>query len=59
MDLEGLHRLVLHVDVPNLDGEVVARHDVAPTIAEAHVRDGRDDFREERLVRRVLFLFKR
>lgn len=47
MDGNGLHRLSLHINIPDLDGEVVAGEDVAAVVAEADVRDGGDDFREE------------
>ena len=47
MDGNGLHRLSLHINIPDLDGEVVAGEDVAAVMAEADVRDGGDDFREE------------
>ena len=43
----GLDRFRLHVDVPDLQGQVVARQDVPPVVAELDVRDRRDDFGEE------------
>lgn len=47
MDRDCLDGFVLHVDVPNLDSQVVAREDVTAVGREADVRDGRDDFRKE------------
>jgi hypothetical protein len=32
VDGDGLHRLTFHVDVPNLHGQVVPRHDVPPVV---------------------------
>lgn len=43
----GLQWPVLHVDVPDLQIEVVARQDVSSIVAELDIRDGRDDFGEE------------
>ncbi|KAG9353957.1 hypothetical protein JZ751_012081 [Albula glossodonta] len=36
-------RSILHVEVPDLDRQVVARHQVSAAVAELHVRDGGDD----------------
>lgn len=58
MDLICLHRPVFHVEIPDFDGQVVTGHHVAATVAELHVGDGRDDFREERAIVRILWLFK-
>ena len=43
----GLDRLALHVDVPDLDGQVVAGKDIATIVREADVGYGGDNFREE------------
>jgi len=37
VDVDSLYRLVLHVDVPDLEREVIARQDVATVFAEPHV----------------------
>lgn len=42
--LIGLHWPVLHVQVPDLDGQIISGHHVATAVAELHVRDGGDDF---------------
>lgn len=42
--LVRLHWPVLHVQVPDLDGQIISGHHVATAVAELHVRDGRDDF---------------
>jgi len=55
MDVDGPERLPVHVDVPHLERQVVAREDVPPVVAKPHIRDGRDDLGEERLGRRVLW----
>jgi hypothetical protein len=47
MDGNGLHGLSLHVDIPDLDGEVVSGKDVTTVVAEADVGDGRNDLGEE------------
>ena len=68
-DLDGCHWLVRHGDVPDLkgvvasgeylDGEEVSREDVLAVAAEAGVRDGGDDFREEILLGWVFWLSER
>ena len=50
--------LGLHVQVPDLDGEVVSGYHVAARVGELHVGDGRDDLGEEAAVRRVLGLLE-
>ena len=47
VDRDRLYRLLLHVDVPDLDGQVVAGEDVAAVGGEADVGDGGDDFGKE------------
>ena len=47
VDRDRLYRLLLHVDVPDLDGQVVAGKDVAAVRREANVGDGGDDFGKE------------
>lgn len=47
MDGDCLHWLTLHVHVPDLDSKVVAGKDVAAVVAEADVRNGGDNLREE------------
>lgn len=47
VDGDGLDWLTFHVDVPDLDREVVTREDVAAVMTETDVGDGRDNFREE------------
>jgi hypothetical protein len=48
MDGNGLHRARLHVDVPDLEGEIVARQDIPPIVTELDIRYRRYDLREER-----------
>lgn len=47
-NLVGFHGPVLHVQVPDFDGEVITSHHVSPAVAELDVGYGGDDFREER-----------
>lgn len=58
MDLIRLHWPVLHVEVPDFDGEVVPCHHVASAVTELHVRDGGDDLREKRSAAWILWLLK-
>lgn len=44
---DRLDRSRLHVDIPDLEVEVVPREDVPPIATELDVRDRRDDLREE------------
>lgn len=42
--LVGFYRPVLHVQVPNLNGEVIACHHVSTAVTELDVGYGGDDF---------------
>lgn len=44
VDRNGLDGLALHVDVPDLDSEVVTGEDITAIMGESDIRDGRDDF---------------
>jgi hypothetical protein len=44
---DRLHWPRFHIDVPNLQREVVTREDVSSITTEFHVRNGRDNLREE------------
>ena len=56
--LVRLHRLGVHVQVPHLHRQVVARDQVATVVAELDVRDAADDLREEAAINRILRLFE-
>lgn len=56
--LVRLDGTVFHVEVPDFYGQIVPGHDIPPAVAELHVRNRRDDFREERPVAWVFRLFK-
>lgn len=56
--LVGLYGPVLHVQVPNLNGEVIAGHHVSAAVAELDVGYGGDDFGEERPAAGVFWLLK-
>jgi hypothetical protein len=43
VDGDSLDWLSLHVDIPDLDGQIVPRHNVAAVVGESHVGNGRDD----------------
>lgn len=58
VDVDRLDRLALHRRVPDLQCQVVPRQDIFAILGELDVGDGRDDFREERFLRRVLFLLE-
>lgn len=58
MHVDRLDRLVLHVDVPDAQRQVVARQEVPTVFGELDVRHGRDDLAEERLGRGVLLFFE-
>lgn len=57
-DLVCLHWPGLHIEIPDFDRQVVAGHHIATTVAELHIRNGRDDFRKERTIVWILWLFK-
>lgn len=56
MNANGAQRFGVVVQVPDLQREVVARNDVATVAAEFNVGNGRNDFREERLLRWIFRL---
>ena len=58
MHLVRLDGLRVHVNVPDLDGEVVARHQIAPVVAELDVGNTGNDLGEETAVERVFRLFE-
>lgn len=55
---DRLDRARIHVDVPNLERQVVTREDIAPVVGELDVRDGRDNLGKEGPVCRILFLLE-
>jgi hypothetical protein len=44
---DSLNRLTLHIHIPDLDGKVVARENIAAIVRETNVGNRRDDFGEE------------
>ena len=52
-----LDRLLVHVDIPYFQCEVVTRQNITTISTELDIGDTRNDLREEGLVRRILFLF--
>lgn len=58
MYLIRLYWPVLHVEVPNFDGEVVTCHHIASAVTELHVRDRGDDLREKGSAAWIFRLFK-
>lgn len=49
VDVDGLDRLALHCDVPDLQGQVVSGDDISSVSAKLTIGNGRDDFRKEGL----------
>ena len=47
VDRNGLHGLPLHVDIPNLNRQVISGNNVSTVIREANIGDRRNDFGEE------------
>lgn len=58
MDRNGLHRTRLHINVPDLKGEIVARQDIPPVMTELDIRYRRYDLGEEGSRCGVLFFFE-
>lgn len=56
--LVSLDGAVFHVEIPDFHGQIVPGHDIPPTVAELHIRNRRDDFREKRSVAWIFRLFK-
>lgn len=56
--LVSLDGAVFHVEIPHFDRQIVSGHDIPPTVAELHIRNRRDDFREKRPVAWIFRLFK-
>lgn len=47
VDGNSLHWLPFHVDIPDLHGQIIPRHNVPTVVGESHVGDGGDDLGEE------------
>lgn len=47
MNGDRLHRPRVHIDIPNLERQVVPRQDVPPVMTEFDVRDRGNDLGEE------------
>ena len=47
MNRDRLHRPRVHVDVPDLERQIISREDVPPVVTELDVRDRRDDLGKE------------
>ena len=58
MNRYSFHGLRVHINVPNLEGQVVPGKDVPPVMTEFDVRDRGDDLGKERSVGRILFFLK-
>jgi len=58
MDANGFDWFGFHVQVPNLEGQIVTRENVSAVATEFDVRNGRDDFGKERLGAGVFLLFE-
>jgi hypothetical protein len=43
----GLDRVAFHIDVPNLNCEVITRENVSTVVGKSDIGDGGDDFGEE------------
>jgi hypothetical protein len=54
----GLDGLSLHVHIPDLYSQIVAREDISAIVGESDVGYGGDDFGEEGARRRVFFLLE-
>jgi len=58
MDANGFDRFCFHVQIPDLEGQIVAGKDVSSVATEFDVRNRGDDFRKERFRTGIFFLFK-
>ena len=58
VNLDRPNRSRVHVDVPDLEREIIPREHVSPILAELDVRYGGDNFGEEGSVRGVFLFFK-
>ena len=58
VNLDCPDRSRVHVDVPDLEREIISREHVSPVVAELDVRYGGDNFGEEGSVRGVFLFFE-
>ena len=58
MDVDRLDRSRVHVDVPDLESQIVSRQNVSSIVTEADIRYRRDDLRKERSCRWVFLFLK-
>ena len=58
VNLDSPDRSRVHVDVPDLEREIVSREHVSPVVAELDVRYRGDNFGEEGSVRGVFLFFE-
>lgn len=56
--LVSLDGAVFHVEIPHFNCQIVSGHDIPPAVAEFHIRNRRDNFREKRPVAGIFRLFK-
>ena len=55
---DRLHGPIFHVDVPDLERQIVPREDVSTVVAELDIRDRGYDFGEERSSRGIFLFFE-
>ena len=58
VNVDGFHRLAVHVDVPYLKRQIVSGQYVSPILREFDVGDRRDNLREEGFLRRIFFFLE-
>lgn len=58
MNINGLDGFGFHINVPDLQSEIIPRYNVSPIRTELYIIDRGKDFSEKRLAFRVLFIIK-
>jgi hypothetical protein len=58
MNIDSLYRLVIHIDIPNLQCQIISGKNISTIMTKVDIRDGRNNFRKEGTMSRILSFLK-